>query len=63
MPCTARASVGGLCDHVISRGNAHGEVFHKPEDYVSFARLLQDTANLVRMRPQCRYAARGYLGE
>jgi hypothetical protein len=25
-------------------------VFHKPEDYVSFCQLLQEAADLVRMR-------------
>jgi hypothetical protein len=29
---TARASVGGLCYHVVNRGNARGEVFHKDDD-------------------------------
>ena len=50
MPRTARAAVGGLCYHVINRGNARGEVFHKPEDYASFCRLLQEAADRVRMR-------------
>ena len=50
MPRTARASVGGICYHVINRGNARGEVFHKPEDYASFCRLLQEAAEQVRMR-------------
>jgi putative transposase len=50
MPRTARAAVGGLCYHVINRGNARGEVFHKPEDYASFCRLVQEAADRVRMR-------------
>lgn len=33
MPRTARATVRGLCYHVINRGNARLEVFHEPEDY------------------------------
>ena len=45
MPRTARAAVGGLCYHVINRGNARGEVFHKPEDYAAFCRLLQEAAD------------------
>jgi len=32
MPRTARASVGGLCYHVINRGNGRAEVFHKARD-------------------------------
>ena len=33
MPRMARASVGGLCYHVINRGNAQTEVFHKGGGY------------------------------
>src|SRR5437016_12100804 len=29
MPRTARASLGGWCYHVLNRGNARAEVFHK----------------------------------
>ncbi|MGO9273309.1 MAG: hypothetical protein ACLQOO_24245, partial [Terriglobia bacterium] len=29
MPRSARASAGGYCYHVINRGNARAEVFHK----------------------------------
>ena len=50
MPSTARAAVGGLCYHVINRGNAREEVFHKPEDYAGFCQLLQEAAERVRMR-------------
>jgi REP element-mobilizing transposase RayT len=32
MPRSARASAGGYCYHVINRGNARAEVFHKDED-------------------------------
>jgi RHS repeat-associated protein len=32
MPRTARASVGGNCYHLLNRGNARRQVFHKPED-------------------------------
>ncbi len=50
MPRTARASVGGLCYHVINRGNARAEVFRKPEDYAAFRDLLQEATARVRMR-------------
>ncbi|MBM4123088.1 MAG: hypothetical protein FJ249_10920 [Nitrospira sp.] len=50
MPRTARASVGGLCYHVINRGNARADVFRKPEDYAAFRELLQKGADRVRMR-------------
>ena len=42
MPRTARASVGGLCYHVINRGNARAEVFHTPADYQAFRTLLKE---------------------
>jgi len=53
MPRTARAAVGGLCYHVINRGNAPGEVFHKPEDYAEFCRLLQEAAERMRVLAYC----------
>jgi hypothetical protein len=40
MPRTARASVGDLCYHVINRGNAQSEVFHKADDYQVFVELI-----------------------
>jgi hypothetical protein len=40
MPRTARASVGGICYHVINRGNAQIEVFHKDGDYRAFVELM-----------------------
>jgi hypothetical protein len=33
MPRTARASVGNVCYHVLNRGNARNEVFHKDGDF------------------------------
>ena len=42
MSRTARASVGGICYHVINRGNAGAGVFHKDDDYEAFVRLLQE---------------------
>jgi hypothetical protein len=40
MPRTARASVGDICYHVINRGNAQSEVFHKAGDYQVFVKLI-----------------------
>jgi hypothetical protein len=40
MPRTARASVADLCYHVINRGNAQSEVFHKAGDYQVFVELI-----------------------
>ncbi len=50
MPRTARASVGGFCSHVISRGNARAEVFRKPEESATFRELLPKGADGVLMR-------------
>jgi putative transposase len=50
MPRTARASVGGVCYHVINRGNACGEVFHKVDDYAAFVKLLDDAHRRLPMR-------------
>ena len=50
MARTARASVGGYCYHVINRGNAREDVFHKPEDFAAFARLLGEASERLPMR-------------
>lgn len=46
----ARASVGGVCYHVLNRGNARAEVFHKDGDYAAFVQLLIDVHDYVAMR-------------
>ena len=50
MPRTARASVGGVCYHVINRGNAQADVFHDSEDYAGFLELLEESIDRERMR-------------
>jgi len=50
MPRTARASVGGVCHHVINRGNAQAEVFHKDASYQAFVNLLADACERLPMR-------------
>ena len=50
MPRTARASVGNVCYHVLNRGNARNEVFHKDGDYGSFLKLLNQANERVSMR-------------
>ncbi len=42
MPRTARASVGGVCYHVINRGNGREKVFHKAADYAAFVKLMAE---------------------
>ena len=50
MPRTARASAGNVCYHVLNRGNARNEVFHKDSDYGSFLNLLNAANERVSMR-------------
>ena len=40
MPRTARASVGGVCYHVMNRGNGRRQVFHKDGDYHAFMKAI-----------------------
>jgi putative transposase len=40
MPRTARASAGGICYHVLNRGNGQAEVFHKDGDFAAFLDLM-----------------------
>ncbi|MEO8494504.1 MAG: hypothetical protein ABI614_05515 [Planctomycetota bacterium] len=50
MPRTSRASKGGVVYHVLNRGNARGDVFHKPDDFAAFFRLIRDAHDRVPMR-------------
>jgi len=50
MPRSARASAGGYCYHVINRGNARAEVFHKDEDLEAFVRIMGEAGLRVPMR-------------
>ena len=50
MPRTARAVVGGLCYHVLNRGNRRDEVFHDAEDYGAFIDLLVGAQRRLPMR-------------
>jgi hypothetical protein len=42
MPRTARAIEAGLIYHVLNRGNGRMRLFHKPEDYAAFERVLAE---------------------
>jgi putative transposase len=42
VPWTARASVGGICYHVLNRGNARAKVFHKAGDSAAFLDLMAE---------------------
>ncbi len=50
MPRTARAARGGLCYHVINRGNSRNRVFHSPDDYAAFMVLFHKACARVEMR-------------
>lgn len=50
MPRIARASVGDICYHVINRGNAQIEVFHKDGDYRAFMELIGLACQRIPMR-------------
>ena len=50
MPRTARASVGGMCYHVLNRGNGQAKVFHKDADYAAFLDLMVEANERLRLR-------------
>ena len=50
MPRTARASRGGYVYHVLNRGNARQDVFHKPEDFAAFVQLMCEANERLPMR-------------
>ena len=50
MSRTARASVGGVCYHVLNRGNAGQKVFRKQGDYESFLKLMENAHARLPMR-------------
>ena len=50
MARTARASVGGICYHVINRGNRRATVFHCSADYWTFIALMGRACNRLPMR-------------
>jgi putative transposase len=50
MPRTARASAGGICYHVLNRGNGRATVFHKESDYAAFLDLLAAANERLPMR-------------
>ena len=50
MPRTSRASVGGICYHVLNRGNAQAEVFHKVDDFAAFLQLMAEANERLPLR-------------
>ena len=49
MPRTARAAVGGMCYHVLNRGNNRAEVFHSAADHARFIALLPEAQERVEL--------------
>ena len=50
MPRTLRASRGGICYHVLNRGNGGGRVYHHDEDYQAFVELMAAASDRLPMR-------------
>ena len=50
MPRTARASAGGVCYHVLNRGNGRADVFHSDGDYAAFLDLIAAASERLPMR-------------
>ncbi len=50
MARTARASKGGICYHVINRGNGRATVYHSDSDYRSFINLIGKASDRLPIR-------------
>jgi len=50
LPRTKRACVGGICYHVITRGNRKAVVFHDEFDYAAFVGLMVAACERVPLR-------------
>lgn len=50
MPRAARVAIPGSIHHVLNRGNAKRQIFHKAADYMAFANLLGEAAGRFQMR-------------
>ncbi len=50
MPRASRAAAGGFCYHVLNRGNARAEVFHKDGDYDAFIKIIAEASLRNPMR-------------
>ena len=50
MPRTTRASLGGWTYHILNRGNARAQVFHKPGDSHAFLEMRAEATVRIPMR-------------
>ena len=46
-------SEGGICYHVLNRGNAREKVFHKKEDYAAFLDLVEEAGERLASGTEC----------
>src|SRR5271157_2913573 len=55
MPRASRAAAGGFCYHVLNRGDARAEVFHKDGDYDAFIKIIAEASlrNPMRVLAYC----------
>ena len=45
--------MGGICYHVLNRGNAREKVFHKKEDYAAFLDLVEEAGERLASGAVC----------
>jgi len=50
MPRSARALPGGLCYHIINRGNGRARVFHGEADYREYLKLMAAACERLPLR-------------
>ena len=50
MARTARASKGGICYHIMNRGNRRSTVYHTDSDYSVFTHLMSKACERIPMR-------------
>ena len=50
MPRTARVAPGGMLFHVLNRGNARDQIFHKDADFQAFEKVMTETMEQIPMR-------------
>ena len=47
MPRFAHPIPGGICAHVVTRGNARATIFHAEADYEKFMQLIENARSRV----------------
>ena len=50
MPRIVRGQLGGVCGHVVNRGNGRQDVFHDEDDYATFLELVGLACERIPMR-------------